>query len=707
MSNIDILTREGGALASLDRSVINNVIFRSFVNNIQLRKFDDGSFVNMLLELSSSVLTSSNFTGGILNLHTKDDDIITNSRFSSAILVMNDKFLRSSEFRQFVNRLDPSLLERRDDQFSFSGQLRAEYIDALVRSFGDRELQNKNLNDFVNDIDVGLFLDGSFSNFITSTETSVITNNNFTDGVAELDPLALTNGRFTDYFSSLDKSLLLDNEFISALGNIDAELLRKESVQGLLSSVDSDVVKDRTFQKLLNTLDADLLSDGSFTSFLTSVGSDVVKSENFFRAITGIEPQVVGTKSFTDGLSLLDKSALKSEAFLDTVVNLKNRGISEEASLFYLSVFDGPDNGNSLANGNIETVVAQSPLTEEDERGFIQPEFITGGSIDGETLSSVEDVNQRRIGLRLEKEPVDGNGNRVEADQTWVIIHGLNDDPDSPNMRALAEAISTNAATDDRVLFLDWREASNNNAVIGFPPGNNIAGTWIASTARYLVTALKEEYQIDSITARNRLNLVGHSLGTYVSAEAGRLYRDGFEEGGISRNGSSVEGTGGVRTITALDPAADTTLPGEVYDLDETKDGRQAPERFDRVSLFSRSFNGALSVAGNQEQAITADESYRLDFGTGRDFLADVLLPTPISIVRGLVPATSASIEEHGRVVQTFANLAGREDLMGRLLGIGAYDFTGGGGTLPVDDFEAFEPTFEGRCCTNIENASK
>ena len=242
MSNIDILTREGGALASLDRSVINNATFRSFVNNIQLRKFDDGSFVNMLLELNSSVLTSSNFTGGILNLHTKDDDIITNGRFSDAILVMSNDFLRSNEFRQFVNRLDPSLLERRDGQFSFSGQLKAEYIDALVRNFSDEVLQNKNLNSFINSIDVSLFSDGSFSNFITSTEDFVITDSDFTGVIEAQKSQVLTNGKFTDEIQQLTAGLRKSKEFSQVLAKTNPVDLAKRDSQ-YKSILTSDVVE--------------------------------------------------------------------------------------------------------------------------------------------------------------------------------------------------------------------------------------------------------------------------------------------------------------------------------------------------------------------------------------------------------------------------------------------------------------------------------
>ena len=294
---------------------------------------------------------------------------------------------------------------------------------------------------------------------------------------------------------------------------------------------------------------------------------------------------------------------------------------------------------------------------------------IEGGSAVGGLLDDVNPLS-RNVSLQVYKEPAG------EVDQTWVIVHGWNSSPQGDNVKYLIQETIANAKTNDRVLALDWREASNNSGSLSNDPpstvddidnvdneielaggGNGIAATWIAPTAEFAVKAL-EEFGIDSSNGDEKLNLVGHSLGSFVSSEIGRIYRTGQyrrnEEPKITPNGL------GVRTITALDPASRLNLFAGGYDLDFEIEGRQNPESFGDNAAFSRSFVGRGSIAGSPELADTADEAYEINFIGSQD-------------------------EIHGRVIKVFANLLNHPGKIGDLLGLESYQSLN---NLPTEEFD-------------------
>ena len=266
--------------------------------------------------------------------------------------------------------------------------------------------------------------------------------------------------------------------------------------------------------------------------------------------------------------------------------------------------------------------------------------------------------------------------NPTEAEQTWLIIHGWNDAPEGKFADVAQEIANTKPG--DRVLLLDWREAAYNNSEslgveFGVPGrGNFRAATWISPVAEFAVKALNDFYGINIQEASQSLNLIGHSLGSLVNAEMGRIYRDGL----LLENNNFLSGnTQGTRTITALDPPSANNRdenpffddPNEdIYDVDGRIEGTQAPEKFADVSVFSRSFVGEKSIAGNPELAITADEAFQMDFGTISEFATDFG-------------------SEHGRVVRAFTNTVNQPGLIGDLLGIRAYDSIN---ELPIEDFD-------------------
>ena len=296
---------------------------------------------------------------------------------------------------------------------------------------------------------------------------------------------------------------------------------------------------------------------------------------------------------------------------------------------------------------------------------------ITGGSEEGILLNQEIENNRsiRHVGFREANNPID-------AEQTWVVIHGWNDAPDGRFTDLAREIVVANPR--DRVLLLDWREAAYNNSKVlgiefGVPGrGNFRAGSWITPVAEFAVKSLKNFYGIDSQAAWQSLNLIGHSLGSLISTEIGRFYRDGM----TIENKAIVTGNNqGSRTITALEPPSArnrdenpfTEDPNEdIYDLDGRINDTQAPEKFADVSVFSRAYVGEKSIAGNRGLAVTADEAFQMDFGTISEFVTDFG-------------------EEHYRVITTFTNTINQQGLIGDLLGIKAYESID---TLPIDDFD-------------------
>ena len=119
--------------------------------------------------------------------------------------------------------------------------------------------------------------------------------------------------------------------------------------------------------------------------------------------------------------------------------------------------------------------------------------------------------------------------------------------------------------------------------------------------------------------ASNQLTLIGHSLGTYVASEIGRI-------------------GGQVRNLVALDPA----YPAGNYDLDIHTAGAQRPVNFRNVAQYSLSFvvgDNDRGIAGDNDKAATAHDSF---------------------IVKGWSGRSVNDIDTHGAVVDLFRNALDR-----------------------------------------------
>lgn len=357
--------------------------------------------------------------------------------------------------------------------------------------------------------------------------------------------------------------------------------------------------------------------------------------------------------------------------------------LEEESELY------GRFGSSSELESNKTLEVAQAPEQEQSEpqiyTGNDKTGTIEGGSAVGGLLNDVDPLS-RNVSLQVFKEP------EGEVDQTWVIIHGWNSSLQGDNIKALIEKTVAVAGENDRVLALDWREASNNSGSRSNDPpspennrlavaggGNGIAATWIAPTAEKTVEMLKE-FGINSTNADQNLNLIGHSLGSFVSAEIGQIYKTGEGRQGKPLTTANDKG---VRTITALDPAS-VGLVGGGYDVDgRTEEVREAPANFAEVAEFSRAFVGSKSIAGSKKFAGNADETYLLDFNDPDSFITNSYMAR-----YGILPEEDF-LGEHGGVVRAFTNILDNSGKIGELLGFNSYQSLN---ELPTEGLNETEP---------------
>jgi pimeloyl-ACP methyl ester carboxylesterase len=231
-----------------------------------------------------------------------------------------------------------------------------------------------------------------------------------------------------------------------------------------------------------------------------------------------------------------------------------------------------------------------------------------------------------------------------KPENTWVLIHGLNDNSD--RFLDLEKALKA-AKPNDRVLLLDWSDASSNGtlpkdktAVYATARlGNYFAAKWATPVAEWAVKKLEQEYGIDGKVASENLKIIGHSLGSLVSSEMGRIYTLGK-----NRNGDNVlPNANGLNTLIALDPPSQLNIDiysdyTASYDLDGRTAKADRPEFFQDIARNSLAFVGAKSIAGNQRLAAGALNSFQMDFGSDIKKLDEVT-------------------QEHFDVIKTFTEL--------------------------------------------------
>ena len=269
----------------------------------------------------------------------------------------------------------------------------------------------------------------------------------------------------------------------------------------------------------------------------------------------------------------------------------------------------------------------------------------------GKIKGNVYDDSEENIRVRDVSIEKYSEGDINPNAETWVISHGWNSNPDTENFQNLAQTISDKGK---QVVSIDWSAAANNGSNFVFDPRE--AATWITDVAGFASDALTDIWEISP----DNLNLVGHSLGAYLSAEIG----DNID--------LLTPEADGVSKLVALDPATTGSTPlgdfaaidGDfTADVNNNVEGEQQPTDFREVADFSRAFWGNLSRAdgaGSRENAQTANESFRVKFPGGSEGAIETAIANHGNITR----LYDSLIGESGAINDRFMldDLGGRTD---------------------------------------------
>ena len=218
----------------------------------------------------------------------------------------------------------------------------------------------------------------------------------------------------------------------------------------------------------------------------------------------------------------------------------------------------------------------------------------------------------------------------------WVVVHGKDNSEDSSQIAELTRNMKLSGA---QVVTLNWQEgASDNLTSIGLEGSKWIesVGTWAA-------------HQLHSMElTHSQLNVVGHSWGSFVAYEIGAHI------------------PGGVKTLVALDPAADTVLLGG----GQYKGFDDVHFAFSNVAENSYAFHS--SNFGNRKFALTAENSFDVvapenyEGSTADPSAMEQLLSQHYLAALGIEIADEVqdAFHEHGFAVSLFSELMQRQRLV-------------------------------------------
>jgi pimeloyl-ACP methyl ester carboxylesterase len=283
-----------------------------------------------------------------------------------------------------------------------------------------------------------------------------------------------------------------------------------------------------------------------------------------------------------------------------------------DAGDYFIRVYPGVSNAKTSYNLELKSVRLAGDIQNGDR-------FYSAGA-------SLWRYNSK--GKMENQEEIKSNAAIESNKDTIVVIHGWNPEgknktiDDDATMSDLAKA-AAQAYPDRQVLVLDWKSPANHWKDDVWYSDLEIKNPHhTAGAIRPVATWAKNTLEAIGLTA-NRISLFGHSLGSYVSAEIGRM----FEK---------------VNSIVALDPAAKGTWGGsEKYDIDGNTSGSQTiPLLFRHVANKSVAFVASDEKegwAGDNDRAATANDSFIVRFNGDGD-----------------------AVEYHGGVVQVFTDMLGR-----------------------------------------------
>jgi pimeloyl-ACP methyl ester carboxylesterase len=214
----------------------------------------------------------------------------------------------------------------------------------------------------------------------------------------------------------------------------------------------------------------------------------------------------------------------------------------------------------------------------------------------------------------------------------WVVVHGRADKEDSNNIQDVTEALSKGY----QVVTLDWRDAANDNEWYALLKG----ATWIKTVGAWATRQL-----VAAGVPGENVFVAGHSWGSFVGYEIGKMYRDG--------DGKELKGNGkGVGGIVALDSAVNPS-PTNPYDEDKMD--------FGSVSKLSWALRS--SAFGSENRAKTATVNFNLmtptEYGACGLLNINPLDPASLAVRLGkyVTDEAQAYYGEHGYATTLFANI--------------------------------------------------
>lgn len=278
-------------------------------------------------------------------------------------------------------------------------------------------------------------------------------------------------------------------------------------------------------------------------------------------------------------------------------------------------------------------------VTPENPRPYLNlenPLEVTGG----DQILPLEGVDPvtRQVNIQAVGETINA-GARWDGRKVWIVSHGFNGWYEgfihgSIGYLSLAQQIKQ-SNPDDIVLTIDWRQASSiqipgldapsaaNDAAGLTNSMNYFAATWIGPVAEKVAEQLAA-WGVNP----GSLNLMGHSLGAYLSSKIAYQLQ--------TKSPTAQK----VNSITVLDPGSDYNPPNRAalllstplnpviapiifsryqngYVYPRTGVGDVHPVPLQNVAEYSRAFLGRTSIAGSVEVSMQANEAFLLDFGPG------------------------------------------------------------------------------------------
>jgi Ca2+-binding RTX toxin-like protein len=409
-----------------------------------------------------------------------------------------------------------------------------------------------------------------------------------------------------------------------------------------------------TYRDLVDDSDGDGLGFGSVVE-LKSDSSNLVDAIATGLDVVGREINVVPVSDkfgyvkeimppkFTDvlpGQKLTFRVKLKSDG----------KGGDDTLNLRALGFGDTKINVKTVVpNQPIVTKLPNAPQITEIKDSYISGKISDDTNNDKFFSNDAKDRESRPVTIKT------FNGAKVDPNaETWIVIHGNADNPNKDKIFDLAKAVEEQVeGKKGQVLVIDWSDSANNKSL--GQPDPFLSSNWISDVANFAVEALRDEWKI----ASEKINLIGHSLGTYVASEIGFLLSSRDKD----RSKLNIDPDKRVNTIIALDPAVNDPRNALGYDLDgDTNDIRETPIPFSPVSKFSRAFWGDIASGdgtGSSDYATSANESIYIDFkrptenpGSGRD---------------NLIP-----FDSHGNMVYLYRNILKNPGEIGSLFKLDA-----------------------------------